>query len=505
MIERPAFRFILAFSLYLLLLVPGWHFYQFIFDLDAVGYASIAEYYAAGNFREAVNGLWSPLHCWLIVPFLKCGISAATAFKITNIFFAIGILYCFHDYLKRTTFKASIQTAALLTAVVILTSYTWFELAADLLLVLLLLLYFRITLSDDFHQHTSSAILAGLTGGLAYLAKAYAFPFFLAHFTIIHFIIGREKINWKNFIAGLLAFMVISLPWTFALWWKYGEWLTSTSGKLNWSWYLKNPNEDYKGYFLQPPHAKASCAWEDPYFLQNEFYKPWHSFQLFMHQIRVLLFTFQQWLLLIFKQSFLVPGILTSLLIALFQKPTKQIKKTILFCLLLPAGYWLMHIEDRFIWATTLIVLAAGMHILIKIFQHYQLSERNKIFIWLLFFGSFVIEPINWLKDNRFRHRELFALVSEIKETGIKGSFTSNKKMDECAIIAYSNKLQFYTPAPKKIHLSKYVQEAKAAGIAHYLYFFTFSEEKAAFMALPEVKTARKIHQITNESLLVSF
>ena len=127
------------------------------------------------------------------------------------------------------------------------------------------------------------------------------------------------------------------------------------------------------------------------------------------------------------------------------------------------------------------------------------------MFIWFLFFVSFLIEPINWLKDNRYRHRELFTLVSELKETGIKGSFTSNKKMDECAIIAYSNKLQYYTPAPKKLHLSRYVQEAKATGIAHYLYFFTFKEEKEAFMALPEVRTARKIQQITNESLLVSF
>ncbi len=505
MINRPEFRILLACFVYVLLLIPGWHFYQYIFDVDGIGYAAIAEYYVRGELREAINGQWSPLHCWLIIPFIKIGISSVIAFKITNTFFALGILYCIHDYLRRSDLKAPIQLATLLTSVIILTSYTWHELAADLLLAFILLLYFKITISDDFHLNKKKVIVAGLLGGFAYLTKAYAFPFFLIHFFIVSFFLSKPAIKIKYFVYGLLSFFLVALPWIFALWWKYGEWLTSTTGKVNWSWYLVSPYKDYQSYFLTPPHPKASCSWEDPYFLQNKFYKPWHSCSLFIHQIRFFLFSIQQWLLLLFYQSFLVPGILTAMAVALIYKPNILIKKAILFCLLLPAGYWLVHIEGRFIWATTFIYFVTGIFVLKQIFLQYKLAEKKQLLIWFLFFGSFLAEPVNWLKDNLYTQKEFHELSNQIKNTGIKGKFTSNKYVEECSIIAYKNKFQYFNPAPKNIHFSNYVREAKANGINHYFFFYNLKEEKESFLNLPEVKKAKNIKQLTKELVLVSF
>ena len=44
--------------------------YLHVFNDDSISYLTIANEYEDGNFSAAINGYWSPLFSWLMVPFL---------------------------------------------------------------------------------------------------------------------------------------------------------------------------------------------------------------------------------------------------------------------------------------------------------------------------------------------------------------------------------------------------------------------------------------------------
>ena len=75
-----------AALLLLVLFAALFPLYQYIFDIDAIGYITVARHYAAGEWNHAINGYWSPLNSWLMVPLIKLGFSDLLCFKIANIF-----------------------------------------------------------------------------------------------------------------------------------------------------------------------------------------------------------------------------------------------------------------------------------------------------------------------------------------------------------------------------------------------------------------------------------
>ena len=81
----------LSIFLLTLLYLVAWPFYKYITDPDGASYAAIADHYASGNFNEAINGLWSPLHSWLVIPLIKFGVNTIIAFKLTNLI--LGVLF----------------------------------------------------------------------------------------------------------------------------------------------------------------------------------------------------------------------------------------------------------------------------------------------------------------------------------------------------------------------------------------------------------------------------
>ena len=64
--NKQVFSFILPLFLYVLLWICFLSLYQFNIDPDTAACLQIADDYAHGQFWNAVNGLWSPLQCWLV-------------------------------------------------------------------------------------------------------------------------------------------------------------------------------------------------------------------------------------------------------------------------------------------------------------------------------------------------------------------------------------------------------------------------------------------------------
>ena len=341
----------LPFSLatFCILFAVTWPLYQYVSDLDAIGYMEVAHHYLKGEWKLAVNGFWNPLHSWLVLPLLKIGLNDWAAFKISNLFFSLGSLWMLYLLLNKFELSLGLKSAIQYSSIIILLQYCYFELAADALLVFLLLIYFNLIKQDDFYTSTAKNIAAGFIGALFYLAKSYGFPFFIFHFVVIHLLFNRFA-TFKQLVIGLFVFFICVFPWLYSLHWKYGEWMIAF-GKFNAHWQFGDA--PLPGPILHPPpHAGSSSVWEDPWHMRRDNLASVSLVTLVLHQIRVVLFNFQQWLKCIHELSFLSSAILFLSGYMYFKQRSNQWLYLIVGILLLPSGYLLLHLETRFIWAT---------------------------------------------------------------------------------------------------------------------------------------------------------
>ncbi|HMO89767.1 MAG TPA: hypothetical protein PKE63_08460 [Lacibacter sp.] len=495
-------RLLLASILFLLLFVAGWPWYHSILDADGVGYAAVARAYADGRWQEAINGYWSPLHAWLVVPLLKAGVEVVMAFKYSNAFIAVLILVVLHNLLRKLDIHPALQTALLFTAVIPLLQFACYELAADLLLVLLLLAYVNLLLQPAFFTSVRLYLLAGVLGALAYFAKAYAFPFFLVHFILFHFLWGGARRNNRYLFAGLGVFFLLCTPWIVLLYHKYGTWMISSAGRLNQSWYLV-PERNPDLAFLPPPHAGASSWWEDPSLVQKTYYTAFASGALFLHQLRVLLYNIQQWFLALFALSPLAPGILAAWVVQLVVRPSQHLRLFLLTALLLPAGYLLIHIEVRFLWLLAFLLPAGAVLLLEPLVQQYVQKAWQRVLIWALVLGSFLAEPVNILKDYRYRQQELHTLAGQLRSVQLQGAVTSNINSEEGMLLAWLAGFQYHMPSAGEKPVNALLPVAAAHGIFQVLFFYSSAAEKEQLLREPVAAHIRQYTEIQPGLLLL--
>lgn len=479
MLQRNHFSLWLALLFFALLFIAGWPFYKYIFDSDAIGYLTVARHYADGRWNEAVNGYWSPMHSWLAAPFVAAGFYELHVFKALNGCIGVLILLLFHRYLRRYNFTIGITGSIMLAAVVIVLHYAYFEVAADLLLVLFLLLYFLISATTDFVSNRKLNLLAGAVAAAAYFSKTYAFAFFLLHFSYLHWISPQR--HYRNWIFGIALFLLMAFPWLVALHYKYGIWTFGTSGKLNWSTYLiyeRNPDL----LFFAPPYEKSVAWWEDPYLYQKNFYTPFQSIQLFLHQCKLFLYNIQQWLIAISKISYLLP--FTFLLVIHDGLMVRNFlsKKLSIWAFLLPSGYLLIHIETRFLWILALLFLPW----LMQWWKVQSETVNRPKWVQYTFFAiiifSFLFEPVNQLKNSLNQQKQWALQARILKEKGIKGNcITFNRQLDEGMIVAYQAGLRYYMPGSKKDFLKEVLPATNQFDIRWFLFFFQSEAEKLVF------------------------
>lgn len=59
--------------------------FKYLIYPDTTSYISIAQKYLAGDFANAINGTWSPLTSWLIIPLLFMQVSPLLALQLSSI------------------------------------------------------------------------------------------------------------------------------------------------------------------------------------------------------------------------------------------------------------------------------------------------------------------------------------------------------------------------------------------------------------------------------------
>lgn len=470
----------IAVLVFLLLFIAGWPFYKYIFDSDAIGYLTIAKHYAAGRWHEAVNGYWSPLHSWLAAPFVAAGFYELYVFKVLNACIGVFILLAFHRYVKRYEFPLSITWGLMLSAVIIIIHFAYFEVAADILLVLLLLLYFLITSINNFTTNLKLNVLAGSIGAVAYFSKTYAFPFFLLHFTIIHCLAPAQQP--RNWLVGISVFLLFSFPWILALHDKYGIWTIGTSGKMMASVYLVHEyNPDL--LIFAPPYENSVSWWEDSYLYQKKFYTPFQSAALFVHQIRILLYNIQQYFLALSAISYLVPFTFLLLFFDAIQRNRTKARYLIVFGLLLPLGYLLIHIETRFLWILALLLLPWIVQWWIEVLKKSDAPKWINNTILTVVVLSFLAEPVNQLKDNLNKQKNWSLQARALQAGGITGNCISqSKQLDEAMIVAYQAGLRYFMPGPQKDLMQDVLPAAINSNIRWFLFFYDTEEKKKEFL-----------------------
>src|SRR5437868_20318 len=95
--------YVYAAIVYILLFFLLFPWYQFVLDIDAISYIHVAQRYAHGDYYAAVNGYWSPLVSWILIPFIKAGYDPVMTAKYINgliglfaLFTCYSIIHKFH-------------------------------------------------------------------------------------------------------------------------------------------------------------------------------------------------------------------------------------------------------------------------------------------------------------------------------------------------------------------------------------------------------------------------
>jgi hypothetical protein len=362
---------------------------------DAVSYITIARKYRAWEFHDAVNGYWSPLLSWLLAPLLCVGAPGNVTAKCLQVAIGaagLGAVWWLGKRLELAEPARAWTTLAVLPAVAM---YALTDTTPDLLVAVILAGSIGVVIGIDYPRSTWQGAACGLLGALAYLAKAYAFPFFLAHyFTVSCYLFVRRRGSREDLhrlaaatAAGLVVFAVVAGGWASLLSRKYSRVTIGTTGAYQFRIGSQGHPTDVGGLY-PPPNDMAVSAWEDPSDLRipartaitnsparpqpkaesaaKPVKKSWYAGWPFIRELDRIYKNGIRYGGTLLRLSPLSPVILLGLLISCWNMPRGVVRDRwvilISTLLLYPAGYLMIFINERFFWLITfLLSLAAGL------------------------------------------------------------------------------------------------------------------------------------------------
>lgn len=421
--------------LFICLYILLYPLYKYIFDQDAIGYCAIAERVAKGEFFKSINGIWSPLSPWLNVAFIKLGFNCVTGFKILNGIVGCILLYATNIFINKFSIAIRLKALILFTCVPIFLSYAYYELCADFLLLPFFILYITQICSRDFFYSKKRIVLSVLFAFLAYLSKAYFFPFFLLSFFIINIFyyvilkIGdRKKLFIRNLILGILLFLLLCLPWMLALQYKYHYFTYSLHTYINFN---NSSGHSPVPLFIEPPYSDSYANWEDPWSPEMLHISLFSSPGIFVKQLKFIVYNFFEASGFFNEISFLsICIILVVFILCLKRNKIFNIDNSVvivaLISALFPLGYLLLHLETRFIWIISITCLTIGSYLITQLFNLYKCTALQKKVLLSIFYISFLIGPIKSLKNGVYQNKESYDMSNIFLKNNIRGRIAAN-------------------------------------------------------------------------------
>jgi hypothetical protein len=476
--------------LYVFLSLLLFQFLKYVIAQDEIPYITIALKYQNGNFKEAVNGIWSPLISWMLVPFLVFKINPLFAFKILQIIIGGLTLFFASKLLNIFTNNVLSRIICLSALSIIIIYFVYFTATPDLLLALFSMVYIYILLKNNFSFGVSQAIIIGIIGALIYFSKAYGFPFFIMHFTIISFIIffrskERRKEILRYYLITMLVFGILCSAWVVALSNKYGNINYTLSGKYNYNF----AGPKYKGiqssrieHLYPPANDSAVSYWEDPSFLIPADWSPFASWDNFKYQLTLIVTNTKQII------YYLAPFIILSSLLFIFFRNKKEIikNKKVLFLgftfFVYIGGLLLIMIQERFLVLPLILIVIFLSFLLSKCLEIFEKIRPTHIILVSFILLFMVAKPFYSIIKNINMGKSVYKLSYKIKNdlnlNGNIASMTDVPLAEDWAYttdIAFINNLKYYGELNRHMSKAQLTEELKKYNID---YFFVWDGVK---------------------------
>lgn len=488
------YNLLLSGGVYLLLFILLLPFYKHVFDVDGIGYSLVAQHLAQGNFARAINGFWSPLHSWIIAPFIKTGIPVELLFFYSNAAISLVLLWQLKKFFQQFQFTEEVSTVLLLTSVIMLLQFSFFELAADLLLLPFLLGYLLLVMRSDFFSNHKVQIACGLLTGFAYLAKTYALPFtVLIHLSLFMWHYYRVKtVPVKSFLFFIFPLLLVITPWIILISSKYGMFTIGNASRLNLSWFLKGTTVEGE-LFHRPIAADSPGWWEDPSYFKGTVVHLFSSSEMFLKQVRVFFYNITVYIKTLAEFSAFLPAVILGFVMFLLRKEEVKMQKLALFVLIFPTGYLLTYVDGRYLWIFQLALLPVGWWMLQTVVAFFQLRKSVNNLVFLIYILSFLLQPVNILKDYAVSEqwKEIRHLAAYFTSNKISGNFTANKKSSASQVVAYLSKTSFYHLTKPDVSIEELHTAIGVNGINYLLYYYDSVQEKEAITNLYQQKGYR--------------
>jgi hypothetical protein len=220
---------LLAYAVTWLLFYPR---FQHYFIPDGLYYIDSARFLLNGHWADAVNGYWSPLYSWLLLPVYALSKDSVLSLQMVNFCCGWAILIQTRKLLRWLQPNAVLfNTLATAVLAPLLAAWCTLYTTPDPLFLALLLLYSRWCLQK---KHLSQPVGTALLGLALYFTKSYGFFFFIIHwsfFTI--FTHTQRRAALRMGIKTLLFFFLGIGVWMALLFTRYQRPVLSTSGAYN--------------------------------------------------------------------------------------------------------------------------------------------------------------------------------------------------------------------------------------------------------------------------------
>lgn len=432
-------------AVYLLASILLFPLFRLVLNPDGISYINIAKKYLSGNFQLAVNGYWSPLYSWLLVPFLALKIDALLATKILSVIVGVFLILGVNRLLINQKIRDAWRAWALFTLIPLILMFTFIVITPDLLLCVMLINYLNSLLDKDFVRYRDQAITVGWYGSLAYLTKAYALVFFIIHFTISVWLLYRryrlktkKRFILSQWLIGIFIFVVIAGSWSIIISKKYHRLAFSTAAEFNWQLSAKGINIYPNNIIglIEPVDKLSISYWDDPSNIQLTKHESEFSIENFIYRFKL---TFHNFIKTITFYNTLSLFTITIIVISIFIYRKIYLRKHIILLMVLiyPLFYLPIIIEERHLWSVFIltIVLAAG---LLDYWQsHNKLSKLVIFIVAIVAFISFQYLP--WeVRHMKKTGNELILLSNKINTNkSIRQRVASVGNYPDSLLLAY--------------------------------------------------------------------
>ncbi len=430
---------------------------------DGVCYLHRAVLLSHGDFANSVTGYWSPLIIWSTVPLLKLGVDPLHAIRWT--LFAWGAAYVLtsglflHAVLPkhalwRTLGGIAIALAAIRLTVPIITP--------DALLGATIMLYFAAASQKELTSRR--ALFAGLAGGLAYLAKAYALPFFAAHFLVS--LIWRPN-RVKTALMGFAGFALLAAPWITILTIHYGKPTFSTATTRNRFMgdvappdVAAHPPDVSRlppGPFISNMEVSDADAWPS--------WSPLDSTSHLLYQVKVVVNHLGKLCADVWKMDFVALIFIAALLILWNWRSADFTPRVLLLAAVIyGGGLMLVAYETRYVLPVLLPIGIVLCFLCVERFAGRWQGVGVVIGCVFVIAGSInCYLMLVYLPAQKISYREL---ASEIEHSGLQGTFATNTwNRDKAACLAFFLNRKFMA-MPYDTDVTVLQRKLDAAGIS---------------------------------------